>query len=380
VVKLERSKLFGQLPVHDLAALQEIVSEQQFVAGSEIFKEGDRGDGMYVVKEGLVEISALVNSEVRHVFSQVAPGEMFGEMAVIDLKPRSACAIASQPTTVYFIPRQELQAMVERCPALAMALLREISLRLREFNRQHVREVLQGERLAIIGRFARSIVHDLKNPLNIISITAELAGMDRATPESRRQAKVRIRKQVERISDMINEILEFTQPTHGDFVPALVNYGALVQQLAEEIRPEVALKAIDLELEPPPENLEVLLNPKRLRRVFENLIHNATDAMPEGGKIWLRVRTNDKEVVTEIEDAGPGIAPEMEGQLFEAFATHGKVHGTGLGLSICKRIIEDHRGWISARNEPKKGAVFSFGLPFPPGRPARADSVEAVHR
>jgi CRP/FNR family transcriptional regulator len=79
VVTLERSKLFGQLPAHELKALQQIVSEVRFSAGSEIFKEGDRGDGMYVVKEGLVEISALLNTQVRHVFSQVGPGEMFGK-------------------------------------------------------------------------------------------------------------------------------------------------------------------------------------------------------------------------------------------------------------------------------------------------------------
>jgi len=69
-------------------------------------------------------------------------------------------------------------------------------------------------------------------------------------------------------------------------------------------------------------------------------------------------------VVTEIEDTGPGIAPEIADQLFEVFATHGKAHGTGLGLSICKRIIEDHHGWIEARNECGRGAVFAFGLPL----------------
>jgi two-component system sensor histidine kinase DctS len=90
--------------------------------------------------------------------------------------------------------------------------------------------------------------------------------------------------------------------------------------------------------------------------------------MTEGGKITLRVLPKDTEVVTEIEDAGPGVAPEIAEQLFEAFATHGKAHGTGLGLSICKRIIEDHHGWISARNEPGRGAVFSFGLPIPRGK------------
>jgi two-component system sensor histidine kinase DctS len=88
--------------------------------------------------------------------------------------------------------------------------------------------------------------------------------------------------------------------------------------------------------------------------------------MPEGGKIVLRFHATGTELVTEVEDAGRGIAPEIAGQLFQAFATHGKSHGTGLGLSICKRIIEDHQGWIAARNQPGRGAVFSFGLPLRP--------------
>ena len=363
MVRLEDSKLFRQLPSPELEKLRGMATERQFRAGSEIFKEGDSGDGVYVVKDGAVKISGLISPTVRHVFSQVGPGELFGEMAVIEQKPRSACAMAKQTTSVYFIPRAEMKALVERSPTLAMGLLREISHRLREFNRQYMREVLQGERLSVIGRFARSIVHDLKNPLNIISITAEMAERDPATPEYRQHAKARIRKQVERISNLIEEILDFTQGGHTDFVAAPTDYGAFVQQLAEDLRPEVALKSVELELTPPPAGLQLLLDPKRLRRVFENLIHNATDAMSDGGKILLRVVANRKEVVTEIEDSGPGIAPEIANQLFEAFATHGKAHGTGLGLSICKRIIDDHHGWIAARNEPGRGAVFSFGLP-----------------
>ena len=254
-------------------------------------------------------------------------------------------------------------ALVERSPALALALLREISRRLREFNRQYLREVVQAERLAIIGRFARSIVHDLKNPLNIIGLTAEVAVMDRATPELRRQASACIRKQVERISDLISEILDFTQGPQSDFVLAPSDYSTFVTQLLEELGPEAGLKSVKLELENPAPSVEVFLHPKRLRRVFYNLVHNATDAMPEGGRIILRFQTTDKEVVTEVEDTGQGIAPEIADQLFHPFATHGKAHGTGLGLSICKRILEEHQGWISARNQPGRGAVFAFGLP-----------------
>jgi signal transduction histidine kinase len=363
VVTLDGIKLFGGLNPVELNALRLIAREQKFAAGQEIFKEGGNGDGVYAVREGLVEISGLVGSEVRLVFSQVGPGDIFGEMAVIENKPRSACAVARQDTAVYFIPRAEMLSLVEHSPALALGLLREISHRLREFNRQYLQEVLQTERLAVIGRFARSIVHDLKNPLNIIGLTAEIAGMEKATSEMRQQAKERIRKQVERISDLISEILEFTQGSPSNFVLAPADYGAFMQQVVKEVEPEVSIKSAVIAFDGPLPQVELHIHPKRLRRVFFNLIHNATDAMPEGGRIMLRCRVGDAEVVTEVEDSGQGIAPEIAGQLFEAFATHGKAHGTGLGLSICKRIVEDHHGWIAARNEPGRGAVFSFGLP-----------------
>lgn len=363
MAQVESNKLFAELKPEDIQFLRQIAAEQTFDPGQEIFKEGDPGDALYIVKNGLVEISGLISPEVRHVFSQASPGDMFGEMAVLDSKPRSACAVARQKTEVYRIPSSEMLRLAERSPALMLSFVRELSQRLREFNQQYVREVVQAERLAVIGRFARSIVHDLKNPLNIIGITSEMATMDTATPEYRHEAKLRIRRQVDRISDLISEILDFTQSTNANVILASTDYAEFIHQVAEEIGAETALKSVTLKLETPVPEARVLLNPKRFRRVFYNLIHNATDAMPEGGTVTLRVIEKEKEVVTEIEDSGPGIAPEIANLLFQAFATHGKAHGTGLGLSICKRIVEDHHGWIAARNEPGRGAVFSFGLP-----------------
>jgi signal transduction histidine kinase len=366
MVELDSCPLFRPLNPGELIALRKAARESAFGPAQDIFKEGDVGDGVYVVKDGLVQISGLVGENIRHVFSQVGPGEMFGEMAVLENKPRSASATAKTATTVYFIPRDAMLKLVESSPLLALGLLREISNRLREFDHQYVREVLQTERLALVGRFARSIVHDLKNPLNIISLTAEMAGMPNRTHEQRQLSRVRIGKQVERISDMVNEILDFTQGTQAAVVLAQTDYRAFVHQLVEEMRPELELKSCTLELDNEPPQIELLLNPKRLRRVFYNLIHNATDAMPAGGPIRLRFRSEGMNVLTEVEDAGPGIAPEIAGHLFDAFATFGKAHGTGLGLSISKKIVEDHRGKISARNEPGRGAVFSFTLPIHP--------------
>ena len=80
-------------------------------------------------------------------------------------EPRSASATAEEPTVTRFIPRADLLGILENSPRLAVNLVREFSLRLRDFNRQYIREVLEAERLALVGRFARSIVHDFKNPL-----------------------------------------------------------------------------------------------------------------------------------------------------------------------------------------------------------------------
>jgi len=364
MVTLESCALFRRLTPQELRLVQGAALEKKFSPDQEIFKEGDTGDGVYIVRDGAVQISGIVGKNVRHIFSTVRPGEIFGEMAVLENKPRSASALATVETSVFFIPRDAMLQLVESSPHLSLELLREISHRLREFNRQYIQEVLQTERLALVGRFARSIVHDLKNPLNIISITAEMAGMEKSTTELRRLSKLRIMKQVDRISDLVNEILEFTQGSSVTFVPAPMDYNIFVQQLVDEIRPEIDLKSATIEFENQPPAVKMLLNPKRLRRVFYNLIHNATDAMPGDGKIILRFSVVGNDVVTEIEDTGPGIAPEIADRLFDAFATFGKAHGTGLGLSICKKIVEDHHGRISARNEPGRGAVFSFALPI----------------
>ncbi len=360
---LENSKLFSRLPESELNSLRGIVQERKFTAGQEIFKEGDAGDGLYVVKDGLVDIAVALAPNTRRVFSQIAPGDFFGEMAVIESKARSAGAVAKRDTTVHFIPRDEMLGMLERCPGLALELLREISSRLRDFNRRYVEEILQTERLTIIGRFARTIVHDLKNPLSVIGLTADMVAMDNASMTLRQEAQSRIRKQIDRINDLVSEILEFTHGAQEQLILTPMDYGQFAAHVVEEIRAEVDLRGVTVAFSGPVPDARLRINPKRLRRVFHNLINNAMDFMPNGGRITVRFEQTDDEIVTEIEDTGPGIAPQIADSLFEAFATYGKAHGTGLGLSICKKIVEDHAGRIWARNEPGRGAVFSFALP-----------------
>ncbi len=363
MASLQSSKLFHQLPPAELKPLLTVMRELRLAPGQEIFKEGDPGDGVYIVLNGQVQISAIVGTGERRVFSRVQPGDFFGEMSVLDNQPRSACASADGETIVGFVPREQMVELLTHSPGLCMTLLQEISRRMREFNGQYIREVLQAERLSLVGRFASSIVHDLKNPLAIISIAAEMAGLETATLNARRDSERRIMKQVDRITAMVNDILEFTRGHPNALVLAPEDYAGFVTSVIEDLRAEVAHKAARIELPSPPPALKLALDPPRLARVFHNLIFNATEAMPDGGTVTVRFQIQDTEVLTEIVDSGKGIAPEIIDRLFEPFATFGKTTGTGLGLSICRRILEEHRGRIWARNEPGAGAVFTFSLP-----------------
>ena len=285
-------------------------------------------------------------------------------MAVIEERPRSATAMAVKDTDVYFIPREEMLVLLKRSPVLAFNMLQEISHRLREFNQLHLREVVQAERLAVVGNFARSIIHDLKTPLTIIGLSADLACMEGATPEKRALSQDRIRKQVSRINDMVGDILEFTRSSQSAVSLLPASYANFIREMLPDLQAEAGAKSVRLELQNEPPAAKLFLDSRRLRRVFFNLVHNATDFTPGGGKIFLRFHAGEKEIITEIEDTGTGIAPEIADKLFQPFTTHGKSHGTGLGLSICKKIVEDHKGRIWTRSEPKRGAIFCFALPL----------------
>jgi signal transduction histidine kinase len=303
---------------------------------------------------------------------------LFGEIAMIDDRPRSASAIATQESEICFIPRDRLLDIMERSPKFTRALVQGITHRLREFNHQYVEEVLQSERLALVGRFTRSIVHDLKNPLNIIGIAADLGTMENSTPASRESARARVRKQINRISSLVNEVVEFTRNSNTTFVLALMDYGKLVGQIVDELQPEMTLRSVAIEFVNDAPAVRLSVNPDRLARVFHNLFFNASEAMPEGGVISVKFDVRDEKVFTTISDAGEGLPAELINKLFTPFVTHGKMHGTGLGLSICKRIIEDHRGQIWAGNNEKGGASFTFTLPLPSANHPQKEKVKAT--
>jgi signal transduction histidine kinase len=347
----------------DLRALEPASKPRQFVPGQVIFSAGDEGDGCYLVVSGRVKISVVVANDEARVLATIGPGDFFGEMAVIDDAPRSASAIAEVATKTLFIERQKLLDLLEQQPKLALRIIREFSARMRNLNRKYLDEVMQAERLAVIGRFAASIVHDFKAPLAPIGLATDLACSPGTRLSRRQRMRTMVRRQTDRMLTMLQELIDYSRP--GAPVPKLrsVRFAPYLNSLAEEVSPELAERGVRLVVETPP-SVPVRVEPQRLSRLFYNLLSNAADEMKDGGTITLRFKKTGTELQIEVQDEGNGIPPEFAASLFQPFATHGKQNGTGLGLTICRKIAEDLGGRIWATSTPGKGATFSFTLPL----------------
>jgi signal transduction histidine kinase len=363
-VSKPEEKPFTHLLREELSKRECAAHFREFRAGETIFAAGDVGEGLYVIESGRVQIAATDERTELRPLAIIGPGDFFGEMAVLDDAPRSATATAEADTKAFYLGRDELLQLLKRHPGLALTLIREFSARMRATNKKYLDEIIQSERLAVVGRSAQTIVHDFKNPLIVIGLAAEVAGGASTPPLVRKKARDSISRQVERMTQMLNELIEFARPTGRQPAMSLMDFAPYLSGLITELQADVAERHVTIELANPPPEVEVSIEPNRLARVFYNLVNNAVEAMPVGGKITLHFHVNEGELQVDLSDNGSGIAPDIADVLFEPFATHGKTQGTGLGLSICKRIVEDHGGRLWVRNESGKGATFSFTLPL----------------
>ena len=221
-------------------------------------------------------------------------------------------------------------------------------------------ELHRSERLAALGRLVTGVAHELRNPIAVIKAAVQVMEKEFEMIQGLGDYSTVIKEQVDRQNRVIKELLDFGRPGKPDIQKVSVNN--LLLAVLTFTEPLVRQQKIKLR-KALAENLEpVEVDGERIKQVFVNLILNAVQAMPEGGKLSIKTLRNEKYVKVEFADTGEGIAEEDLPSVFDPFYTT-KDGGIGLGLSISHQIIKSHGGFIDVASTKSAGTVFTVHLP-----------------
>jgi PAS domain S-box-containing protein len=220
----------------------------------------------------------------------------------------------------------------------------------------------ESQRLAAIGETATWVGHDLRNPLQVTATTLFLV-KKLVTSDKVEDQNVALRlldeldNQVHYMDKIVSDLQDYARPI--DAATIETNLGALIHStLSNLIIPTSVSVAIDVQDELP----RAMVNPVLLKRILINLVTNAVQAMPTGGKLTVEGNGTEDSVIISVKDTGQGIPKENLAKLFKPFFTT-KARGQGLGLAVCKRLIEAQGGTITVNSEEGKGSTFTFEVP-----------------
>ncbi|HEX8888192.1 MAG TPA: ATP-binding protein [Pyrinomonadaceae bacterium] len=241
----------------------------------------------------------------------------------------------------------------------ALVVLEDVTTRMRLEE-----QLQQREKLSSIGLLAAGVAHEVNTPLTgVSSYTQMLLGMlPEADPKHALLQKVR--RQADRASDIVNNLLNFSRTGSAtEFTELSIN--RVLDDTLQLLEPQLRRSQIMIEREYEAELPDIHGNAVKLQQVFTNLILNARDAIPEGGRIRLTTTSTDEgSLVVEVSDTGIGIAPENVAKIYDPFfTTKGVGRGTGLGLAVSYGIVQEHSGHISVESTPGKGTTFRITLP-----------------
>ncbi|MHB8772464.1 MAG: ATP-binding protein [Syntrophales bacterium] len=237
-----------------------------------------------------------------------------------------------------------------------------------ESLQKQMQELQRTEQLRVCGEMAAGLAHEIRNPLAGMKVSIEVLLSELSLDERDRDVLRKIIEQIRNIELLMKNLLNYARPVAAQ--PVLFNVNKILDKTVYFIEKHPSFnsgnphKRILKELD---DNLpEIVGDPQQLQQVFLNLLLNAADAIPEGGKITVRTRSarEGKAVAVELHDTGKGIPAEVAGKIFQPFfTTKGKGKGSGLGLAVSRRIVEEHGGSIQFANNSDAGVTFTIILP-----------------
>ncbi len=237
------------------------------------------------------------------------------------------------------------------------------------------KQLMHADRLATIGQLAAGVAHELNEPLSSILGFAQLLKRDAALPEGGRQDVEKIVTAALHAREIIKKLLLFARQTPTFKGP--VDLNRVVVGAIDLFKHQFEKEGIELSCVLCPQLPVLAADAGQLTQVLVNLVVNAVQAMPQGGKLIIQTSVQDAHVVCAVEDTGVGMTEEVLDRLFVPFFTTKEVNqGTGLGLPVVHGIVTAHGGTIAVASTPGRGSTFTIRLPLEPGS-GREDKPES---
>lgn len=380
---IRNTDIFKNLSEEDFHQIAEVAKEQKFSKGDIIFEENSQADGFYIICKGVVEIlKSVEDGKQFEILAIKKDKDVFGEMAVIDDLPRSATIKAKTDVVLLRLSKNIFNELLRSFSHIAVEISKNICQTVRNTNSVYIKglekrnkqlkfayqqlkktqnELIQAEKLSLIGKFASIIIHDIKNPMSNIKAYSELIKMNHPDDIKTKKAADIIINEVERLNNMASELLEFSR---GDMQlnKAPINLYAFLSTMVDIVKEELKNRNINITLSNPVDSL-VLIDTEKMKRVFYNLITNSSDALISGGKITIKLKDEENWIKWSIQDNGYGMEEDVLKRIFEPFFSYNKKGGTGLGMTIVKNIIEKHGGYIKCFSRKNYGTRFDIFLP-----------------
>jgi signal transduction histidine kinase len=288
-----------------------------------------------------------------------APGGL-GHTARIPLvQDKKAIGLLEAATTGAFLTGETtaaLEFLAGQIPAMAdLCRLIEEKLGLE-------RELAEGERMAMLGQMAASLSHNLRNPVSSMKTILQVQLENRDLPADVRHDCALVLDEINRMNAKLSQLLRFAKPSAAGERAEVV---ALACKTMALFRHDAERRNVIVEFEAPDEEISVLVSEEALDEVLSNLVVNAIEAQPDGGRVHVRLARKGERLEVCVEDRGPGISDEMRARIFQPFFTT-KATGTGLGLSIVARRVDEMGGMLTCESplEGRRGSRFRVMLPL----------------
>jgi signal transduction histidine kinase len=230
-------------------------------------------------------------------------------------------------------------------------------------------QLRQNERLSALGLLAAEVAHEIRNPLTVMKMLYHSLDLRFPADDPRGKDAAIMGEKMDHLNRIVEHILDFARSTEPKL--GLVNVDALLDDLGLLTRHKLQQQGIELVRKPGAATPLLMADATQLEQAFLNLILNAVQAMPEGGRLTLATRAISRpkgsaqptHVVIEVRDTGEGMTSAQRQHAFTSLLGSTKKGGTGLGLAIVRRVVETHRGSVAIRSQPGRGTLFTITLP-----------------